>query len=368
MNKSINDIKKTPLYQCHLDAGARMVPFGGWAMPVSYKTGIIVEHNHTRNKAGIFDICHMGEIYLRGADALQNVEYLLSCDVTNLEVGQCRYCMMLNNDAGIIDDLIVFRTAENELLLVVNAGTRENDFRWICDHLRGDVTAIDESDSIAKVDIQGPLSAKILSELIDEKIMDLKRFRFGSFVWDGIEVLISRTGYTGERGYELYFPEEHASKIWNRLMAVDDVLPIGLGARDTLRMEKGFSLYGNDIDQTRTPAEAGLHRFYNLDTNFNGKEALEKQIAAGIKRTLVGFKIMEGRRCARAHFDVIVDGKVVGEVTSGAFSPSLNQGIGYCYIDVDLAKPGQEIVLTDGKRTELKGKIAAFPLYRKPKK
>lgn len=354
-------MKNTPLYEKHLEAGARMVPFSGWNMPVQY-SGIIEEHLYTRTRAGLFDICHMGEFLMKGPSARRDLDRLVSCRVDDMPDGRCRYGFLLNEAGGIIDDLIVFRISDDEFMLVVNAGTAPKDRKWIEGHISPETSFRDISDITAKLDLQGPLSGKIMNSAAENEAIDkLKRYNFTELDIDGVKTLVSRTGYTGELGYELFFPAEHAERFWDRLMGHESVRPVGLGARDTLRLEMGYSLYGSDIDENHTPFEANLARFVCMEKDFIGKEALARQQAEGLKRTLAGF-ICETRRSARSHFRVTRAGGEVGEVTSGAFSPCLKKGIGLCYIDSHLAVAGTGIVLTDG-RVEIEARVKSVPLY-----
>jgi aminomethyltransferase len=356
-------LKRTPLYEKHLEAGARMVSFSGWQMPVQY-TGIIDEHIHTREKAGLFDICHMGEFFIKGERARQAVDELVTCRIDDMTVGKCRYGFLLNDKGGVIDDLIVFKLSDTEFMLVVNAGTREKDKEWIEKRLSREVSFLDDSDNIAKLDIQGPLAPRVMSKLVgEETIKGMKRFSFLKVDILGVNALLSRTGYTGEQGYELFFPKERAVKMWDVLMADESVKPIGLGARDTLRLEMGYSLYGSDIDEEHTPLEANLARFVYTEKDFTGKQALLERSKKGFERVLTGF-ISEGRRSARHGFKVYVGGKEAGEVTSGAFSPSLKKAIGMCYIDREFAVPGTEIKLSDGK-AEVEARVKTVPLLER---
>jgi len=362
MTETIQNDRKTGLYDRHMASGARMVSFSGWSMPVQYE-GIIAEHLHTRARAGLFDICHMGEFFLRGPAAEKDLEKLVTCRVGDMPEGRCRYGFLLNDTGGIIDDLIVFRTGQEEFMMVVNAGNTTGDAAWIAGRVSGGTTFTDESDTIAKIDVQGPLASQVMKAATDDDTAaGLGRFRFITMRIMGVEVLVSRTGYTGENGYELFFGAEHACGIWDLLMEQEGVKPVGLGARDTLRMEMGYSLYGNDIDEAHTPLEAILDRFVVMEKDFNGKEALLKQRAEGFGQVLTGF-VCEGRRSARGHFAVLAGGERVGEVTSGAFSPCLKKGIGLCYINRAFSSEGQKIVLTDGK-AEIKGRVTALPIYR----
>ncbi|MBD3380119.1 MAG: glycine cleavage system aminomethyltransferase GcvT [Candidatus Omnitrophica bacterium] len=359
MSVCSENLKKTALYGKHIEAGARMVAFTGWCMPVQY-SGIIEEHLHTRQKAGLFDICHMGEFYVSGPSSRADLDRLLTPCMARLEEGKGRYGFMLNGNGGIIDDLIVFRTGEEEYLLVVNAGRVEADKRWIRRHLSEGSEFKDSSDETAKLDLQGPASPGILSEVIgSEEVKRTGRFCFSRVSMEGVPVMVSRTGYTGEDGFELFFPVEHAGVLWERFMSFDDVRPVGLGARATLRMEKGLSLYGNDIDEEHTPLEAGLARFVCMEKDFTGREAL---LSSEPEIRLTGF-VCEGRRAARKGYNVIVNGSEAGEVTSGGFSPSLRKGIGFCYINREFSAPGQVITLIDAKgKVEIRAEIKAFPL------
>jgi len=340
-----------------------MVAFSGWNMPVQY-SGIIEEHLYTRTRAGLFDICHMGEFILKGPSAAADLEKLVTCRVDDMPAGRCRYGFMLNEAGGVIDDLIVFRIAEDDFMVVVNAGTVSKDREWIEGRVSPETEFRDISDITAKLDLQGPLSREILGAVAGdgrEAVEGLKRYNFTEMDLDGVTTLVSRTGYTGELGYELFFPPEHAERFWDRFMEQGVARPVGLGARDTLRMEMGYSLYGNDIDEEHTPLEGNLARFVRMEKDFIGREALASQESGGFSRILTGF-ICSGRRSARSHFKVKKDGEEVGEVTSGAFSPCLKKGIGLCYIEKELAGEGTGIVLTDG-RVEIEAGIKSVPLY-----
>ncbi|NQT32264.1 MAG: glycine cleavage system aminomethyltransferase GcvT [Candidatus Omnitrophica bacterium] len=354
-------LKNTPLHEKHIALGAKMVPFSGWNMPVQY-TGIIDEHLHTREKAGLFDICHMGEFMLKGPAVEKDLNKLLSRRVDDLTPGKCRYSFMLNEGGGIIDDLIVYRTSGEEFMLVVNAGTISKDREWVKKNISSGTKFLDESDRTAKLDLQGPSSGDIMAGLLGDKTVNgLKRFNFTHIKVNDTTTMLSRTGYTGELGYELFMPVSAAEEVWDTLMGFEDVRPIGLGARDTLRLEAGYSLYGSDIDEEHTPLEANLERFVSFDKDFTGKDALLEQKEEGPGRLLTGF-ICEGRRSARSHFKVLREGKEIGEVTSGAFSPCLKKGIGLCYLNKEFSVEGKEIILTDGK-VEIEAKVKSLPIY-----
>ena len=339
-----------------------MVPFSGWNMPLQY-TGIIEEHMHTREKAGLFDICHMGELFLKGEGAEEALSRLVSCRTTDMPEGKCRYGFMLNSRGGIVDDLIVFKISGREFMLVVNAGTTDKDIEWIKGNISGEVSFFDDSENIAKLDLQGPLSGEVMAELGVEEAKNLKRFTFSKVDIAGVKVLLSRTGYTGELGYELFFPKEDAGKIWDLILKNKDVKPAGLGARDTLRLEVGYSLYGSDIDEDHTPIEANLKRFVHMDKDFIGKDTLLRQDKEAPDEILTGF-ICEGRRSARSGFTVLADSRKAGIVTSGAFSPCLKKGIGLCYINRGFAKEGNSVILTDG-RIEIEAHLKSVPILEK---
>ncbi len=362
MNVTGQELKNTPLFNKHVEAGARMVPFSGWNMPVQY-TGIIDEHLHTRNKASIFDICHMGEFFLQGPGADRTLSRLVTCRIDDMHDGKCRYGFLLNQNGGIVDDLIVFRISPEEYMLVVNAGTIGKDREWIVSNIPANIDFSDRSEDIAKIDIQGPLSGKVLEELIDKKIIgSIKRYWFRKVDLDGVEILLSRTGYTGELGYELFFSKEHVEHIWDKLDSFNDVIPNGLGARDTLRLEMGYSLYGSDIDERHTPFESNLSRFVHMDKGFIGKEALLRQRYDGLSRMIDGINC-EGRRSASGHITEMSGESIIGEVTSGAFSPCLKKGIGLAYMDKTCIIHKNGIILTDGK-VEIPAEVSSIPLYK----
>lgn len=369
MSTSNHDFKKTPLYNKHVEARARMMAFSGWEMPVQY-TGIIEEHLHARSKAGLFDICHMGEFFLKGPSVEENLDKLVTCGIKGMNRGKCRYGFLLKENGGIIDDLVVFKISREEYMLVVNAGTLEKDAKWIREHLSPGNEFSDKSSNIAKIDLQGPLSPKIVSSLFDRpELENLKRFSFTHVDWDGTKcpkgtkIMVSATGYTGEKGYEFFLAVQAAEEVWDALLGFDGVKPVGLGARDTLRLEMGYSLYGHDIDEGHTPLEANLGRFVDMKKAFIGKERLLRQQEEGFSRILTGF-VCEGRRSAREHYSVTADNAKAGEVTSGVFSPCLKKGIGLCYIDRKLAIEGREITITDG-RVEIRARIKKPPFIQK---
>ena len=270
MPEENKNLKKTPLYEKHIQLGARMVPFAGWNMPVQY-TGIIDEHMHTREKVGLFDICHMGEFTLKGPNAERDVEKIVTCRIDNMPKGKCRYGFMLKDDGCIVDDLIVFKIDDDEFMLVVNVGTidKEKGEAWIKSKISKSTEFSDNSGKIAKIDIQGPLSKEVMNKVATPVFMDkIKKYCFDFTDIEGVRTLVSQTGYTGELGYELFFPARYAEKFWDLLIKQDNVKPIGLGARDTLRLEMGYCLYGHDIDEDHTPFEANMSRFVYTDKDF----------------------------------------------------------------------------------------------------
>lgn len=331
-------------------------------MPVQY-TGIIDEHMHTRTKAGLFDICHMGEFILKGPGAAGDIDRLITRKISDMPGGKCRYGLLLNESGGVIDDLIVFRIDEEEFMLVVNASTREKDASWIKSNISDGTEFADISNETCKIDLQGPLSSRILKELDPAFDDALKRYSFTKMKIKGIETVISRTGYTGELGYELYYNAGDASLLWDALLDLDDVKPIGLGARDTLRLEMGYSLYGHELDEDHTPLESSLERFVSFDKDFIGKDSLEDQMEGGPEACLTGF-ICGSRRAARSGFDVVKGGEKIGTVTSGAFSPCMEKGVGLCFIKKEYAEDGTGIDLTNG-RIEIKAAVKSLPILNK---
>lgn len=357
--------KKTPIYDCHVEMKGRIVPFAGYLLPVQYETGVIVEHNAVRNKAGLFDVSHMGQIVVKGPDALENVNMLLTNDFTNMTNGRARYSPMCNHEGGTIDDLIVFKQREDQYLLGVNAANREKDFEWIKSNVSGDVEVMDISDYIAQVALQGPNSYDILKKLtnnIPEK--------YYSFIEDvdvnGISCFISKTGYTGELGYEISCSKNDAIKLWNMLLDAGrelDLIPCGLGARDTLRLEAGMPLYGHELSEDISPVESSLDFAVKMDKeDFIGKEGIIKR---GANRKRVGLRIT-GRGIARENCDVFVDGKKIGSTTSGTHSPTLGYPIAMALVDKDYTETGLEVVVNVRGR-EIPAVICDLPFYNRNK-
>lgn len=338
-------MKKTPLNQLHRDKGAKMTNFGGWEMPVKY-TGIIEEHKAVRKKCGLFDISHMGEILVSGANSAESIQRIITNDIEKITEGEMLYTPMCNEDGGIIDDFLIYNLANDQYLMVVNAFNTEKDFNWIKDHLLESATAKNVSDQYAVFALQGPESKKILEKLTDFDLNSLKYYTFKKAKVAEVETIISKNGYTGELGYEIYFEASKAEKIWFELEKAGSELGLsacGLGARDTLRLEKMFLLYGNDIDENINPLEAGMGWTVVLDKdNFIGKNKLVEIKTQGIKRKLSPFKI-KGRAIARHGYEIYSDQKKIGEVTSGSYSPTLDASIGLAYLKNKYTKAGTEI-------------------------
>ncbi|MFO7814915.1 MAG: glycine cleavage system aminomethyltransferase GcvT [Halanaerobiales bacterium] len=357
-------MKKTALYDVHLNLDAKIIDFGGWEMPVQYSS-IIKEHNAVRNKAGIFDVSHMGEILISGNEAKELVQKLITNDAAKLNKGQVVYSPMCYEDGGIVDDLLVYRLELDKFLLVVNASNTTKDLRWINKNaeLFKEVKVKNETGYYSLIALQGPISREIISPLLKDDISELKFYNFINTKIAGVQAIVSRTGYTGELGFEIYLNSENAVEVWSTLMEEGrdkGLKPAGLGARDTLRLEKALCLYGNDIDESTNPLEAGLGwtvKFGKED--FNGKVSLENIKGEGIKRELVGF-IMSERGIPRHGYDIKVDDEVVGEVTSGSYSPTLDENIGLAYIDKNYAKKDTEVQICIRKR-EVKARIVETP-------
>ena len=350
-----------------------MVDFGGWDMPVQYPAGTIEEHLRTRTHAGLFDVSHMGEIDVRGSDAIAFVNRLTSNDVTKLVDGQAHYTALTTPSGTVIDDLLVYRLAGDHLLLVVNASTTDKDWEWISSHHKGESVQLrNASAEYCQLALQGPDAQSILQKLTDLPLSEIKYYHFKPGTVDGVSGIVSRTGYTGEDGFEVYASAERAEQLWNKILDAGDsgsatgVIPCGLAARNTLRLEAGMALYGHEIDETTTLLEANLGWICKLDKgDFNGREALARQKEAGIKRKLVGFEVTE-RGIARDDQDVLVDDEKVGKVTSGSPAPFLKKNIGFAYVPVEYAAVGQEIKI-DVRGRLVGAQIVKTPFYKRAK-
>jgi len=359
-------MKETPLNKAHKALGARMVEFAGWEMPVQYESAL-QEHIAVRRAVGLFDVSHMGRVRIKGPDALGLIQRVSCNDAARLSDGQAQYSGLLNPAGGFIDDIIVHRLAGDHFMICVNASGRQKDVAWFMEHRAGRVEVIDESDATAQIAVQGPKALEILQPLTDVPLGQINYYWFREGEVGGARALVARTGYTGEDGFELYLPAPSAESTWNRLMELGQgvgVRPAGLAARNTLRLEMKMPLYGNDIDDTTTPWEAGLGWIVKLARpDFVGKSALERQQQQGIQRKLVGFQLID-RGIARDHFPVWINDQPAGRVTSGSYSPSLEKSIGLAYLPVDHQAPGSRLsVEVRGKR--LAAQVVETPFYRR---
>ena len=367
-------LKQTPLNAAHRRLGARMVDFGGWDMPVQYPAGTVEEHMRTRTRAGLFDVSHMGEFEVRGPDAIALVNRLCSNDVTKLVDGQAHYSALTTPTGGAVDDLLVYRFGPEHLLLVVNASTTEKDWDWIASH-RGDESAelTNRSADFCQLALQGPDALRILRTLTETPLEEIKYYHFREGEVDGVASIISRTGYTGEDGFEVYAPADEAERLWDRILEAGDygapegVQPCGLAARNTLRLEASMALYGHEIDEEHTLFEANLGWICKLNKgDFIGREALARQKEEGVQRKLVGFEVTE-RGIARDGQDVLVNGERVGVVTSGSPAPFLKKNIGLAYVPAEHAAPGQELQI-DVRGRPVTARIVPTPFYKREKK
>ncbi|MDA7818428.1 glycine cleavage system aminomethyltransferase GcvT [Sulfurimonas sp.] len=354
------ELLKTPLYDRQQELKTKNVSFCGWDMPIQFD-GIIAEHASCREDVALFDTSHMGEFFFKGDIKTSGINEATSVNVEALAVGKCKYGFLLNEQGGVIDDLIIYRLTDDELMIVVNAATRENDFNTINSRINN-ATLQDKSMDYAKLDVQGPKSKATLEKYFEVDLDSLGFFSFVETKLFGNDCILSRTGYTGELGFEIYANSETSIKLWDALIA-DGVAPAGLGSRDILRLEMGYSLYGNDLSETITPLEANLGKFVNLKRNYFGKDALLKQKEDGLKRILMPFKTTS-RRAARKDFEVYQNDKKVGFVTSGAFSPILNVGVGLAMVDTDSFDETQSMELRD-KRSSIEANVASLPFITK---
>lgn len=360
---SSTSVRRTPFYEFHKAAGAKLVDFAGFEMPVRY-TGDVREHQAVRTGVGLFDISHMGEFFVRGDGAAAWLDRMVTNHVGALDVGQALYSPMCRPDGGIVDDLLVYRLPD-QYMVVVNAANMAKDFAWLREHVPADVVLEDRSDDTALLAVQGPNALEVLRGHVPDAALELGYYRFTTGPLFGVPATISRTGYTGEDGFELYFDPRHANTVWNGLQ--DAGRPhglelIGLGARDTLRLEMGYMLYGNDITDTTTPLEAGLGWTVKLAKgDFHGRDVMVKQKAEGLKRKLVGFAL-EGRRVPRHGMAIHAGGRAVGVVTSGTFSPSLERPIGMGYVETAVAPSGTALEIAAGG-TMLPARVTARPFW-----
>ena len=366
-------LRKTPLHARHRASGARMVPFGGWDMPVEY-SGIVAEHLAVRERAGLFDVSHMGEIEIAGKDALAAVQRIASNDAAKLQVGQAQYSGLMTPAGTFVDDLLVYRLAPAHFLLVVNASNIQKDYGWIAEQIEpaGDAVAVDASSRYALLAIQGPAALEVLQPLTGVDLSSIKYYWFAHGEVASIRATISRTGYTGEDGFEIFVPPQSADRVWLALLEsgrAAGAIPCGLGARDTLRLEAAMRLYGNDIDGTTTALEADLGWIVGWNkTDFLGADVLRAQKANGVARKLVGFEMID-RGIARQGYDVYTTASTsapAGKVTSGTQTPYLKKSIGMAYVPADQAAPGTELdVDIRGRRT--RARVVPMPFYKRPR-
>jgi len=361
-------MKQTPLYEIHKLAGAKIIPFAGFNMPVEY-TGIIDEHLTVRNSVGVFDVSHMGEIWVTGPSAYHFLQRVTTNDIGKLYDGRIQYSCFPNGKGGIVDDLLVYRMNPEKYLLVVNAANINKDWEWLNEQNQRGAILENASDSFSQLAVQGPDAIKTLQSLTSENLSEIQYYTFRTGIFAGIsDVIISATGYTGAGGFELYFPNQYAISIWKQIMAAGKnfgIKPIGLAARDTLRLEMGYCLYGNDIDDTTSPIEAGLGWITKFadGKNFIDRDHLLKQKQEGVARKLTGFRLQE-RGIPRQHYPICDHSGIrIGEVTSGTLSPMLNTGIGMGYIKTEFTEPGQEIRI-EVRNKMLKAVVVSPPLYK----
>ncbi|HEX9050948.1 MAG TPA: glycine cleavage system aminomethyltransferase GcvT [Anaeromyxobacter sp.] len=352
---------RTPLYDTHVQAGAKMVEFAGWEMPVQY-AGILAEHDTVRRRAGLFDVSHMGEVVFRGPKALEALSRVFTNDLSKTVDGQAQYGCLCRDSGGIVDDVVVYRRAADDLLVCVNAANRQKDHEWLAAHAGG-ADVKNESDDWAQLALQGPLAAQVLQRLTKVNLSAIRTYRFSSGEVAGVPCIVARTGYTGEDGFELFCPPDRARALWAALVEAgepEQVAPAGLGARDSLRLEMAYRLYGSDMDDSTTPLEAGLAWVVKLDKgDFVGRAALVKQKEAGLTRKLVGF-VLTDPGIARHGYPVLQDGRKVGQVTSGTKSPSLGTSIGLAYVPTALAAEGSTFAV------EIRGRAAAARVVKTP--
>lgn len=367
---SEENLRLTPLNSAHKELGGKMVDFGGWEMPVQYPAGVIEEHMRTRTAVGLFDVSHMGEIWVEGPDAIKFVNYLTTNDVTKLVDGQAHYSAFTNEEGGVVDDLLVYRFGPERLLLVVNAGTTDKDWNWMESKKQGfDVVTRNASTEYCQIAIQGPAALDVASKLTDTDIASIKYYHFTEGNFAGVESIISRTGYTGEDGFEIYAAADKAVHLWNAMLEAGKeagILPCGLAARNTLRLEAGMSLYGHELGDDISPLEAGLGWICKLDKGeFIGSDVLAAQKSEGLKRKLIGFE-MTGKGIGRDGYDIKADGRIIGKVSSGSPAPFLKKNIGLGFVEAEFAEIGRPIAI-DVRGKEIEAVIVPTPFYKRKK-
>ncbi len=363
------NLKHTPLTEVHQKLNARMVPFAGYLMPVQYESALL-EHLAVRNSVGIFDVSHMGEVFIEGEDALSFVQKLTCNNAKKLKETQIQYSALTYPNGTFVDDLLVYKFNDKKFMLCVNAANREKDYKWILSHKEGNVEVFDRSDSYTQIAIQGPKALETLQPLVDVNLSEIKYYWFKPGKVLGTDAIISRTGYTGEDGFEIYFSPEKAPEVWNALLEEGkkfDIKPCGLAARNTLRLEAKMALYGNDIDDKHTVLEADLGWICKLKKgDFIGRDVLLKQKEEGIKIKLVGFEV-KSKVPARDHYPVYIDGKEVSYVTSGSFAPYLKKNIGLTYLPIEKSEIGTEFQIKVRNKF-LEATVVETPFYKREKK
>jgi aminomethyltransferase len=361
-------LKKTPLNARHRALGARMVEFGGWDMPVEY-SGISDEHQAVRTRAGLFDVSHMGEIEIAGRDALAAVQHITTNDASRLAIGQAHYSALPTPEGTFVDDVLTYRLADDHYMLVVNASNIVKDFNWIAANIAGigDAVAVNTSSRYALIALQGPAAREVLQTLTGINLAEIKYYWFTTGEVAGVRVTVSRTGYTGEDGYEVFVPPASAERVWDAMLAAGrsaGVVPAGLGARDTLRLEAAMRLYGNDIDETTTVLEADLGWTVGWKKeSFIGADVLRRQKQDGVRRKIAGFEVLD-RAIARHGYDVYVDGEKAGTVTSGTQTPYLKKSIGMAYLPADRTAPGQTFEI-DVRGRRVRAQVVPLPFYKR---
>lgn len=364
----MSNLKRTPLFESYSKYGGKTIDFGGWELPVQFSS-IKEEHDAVRHRAGLFDVSHMGEILVEGPDALDYLQKLLSNDVSKIQVGSAQYNAMCYETGGVVDDLLAYRLDENQYLLCVNAANIEKDYEWMLSKKSGDVSIVNKSEDFAQIALQGPLAEEVLQTLTSENLNDIKYFKFKDNVeMGGHQVLVSRSGYTGEDGFEIYGQPEAIIDLWDKILEAGKdkgVVPAGLGSRDTLRFEACLPLYGQELSENITPLEAGIGFAVKLNTDFIGRDALAAQKEQGLKRKLAGVE-MVGKGIPRHGYKVFKDGQEIGEVTTGTQSPMTKRNIGLALLDASKAEIGTEVEI------EIRGKlipavIVETPFYKRAK-
>ncbi|MDQ2843732.1 MAG: glycine cleavage system aminomethyltransferase GcvT [Acidobacteriota bacterium] len=362
------DLKRTPLFDAHLASKARLVDFGGWNMPVQY-SGILEEHNAVRHGVGLFDVSHMGEIDVRGPEAGKLVDYVATNNAAKLKIGQAHYSALLYEHGGFVDDILVHKIADDHFFLCVNSSNQEKDYAHILEHNRFDAQVDFSSDRYAQLAIQGPQALATLQKLTDTNLSGIKYYWFKDGAVSGSPARIARTGYTGEDGFEIYIPPADAARLWGDILEAGKefgIKPCGLGARNTLRLEAKMALYGHELTASVNPFEADLGWIVKMDkSDFVGRSALEKVQATGVTRKLAGFE-MKGRGIGRDGYEIAVEGKLAGWVTSGGPSPTLNRNIGLCYLPAEKAVPGVNLQVLI-RNAPVEAETVSTPFYKRAK-